>query len=75
MVMKDVPREATFDFGLLPGRTYKVIVKTMSGNVQSWPATGNITTSEHSTLRLIPQFPILLVLIFFPPQDRFRWRI
>ncbi|CAM1318251.1 Uncharacterised protein g6905 [Pycnogonum litorale] len=44
-VAKDAPsRVATFDFGLLPGRTYKVIVKTMSGNVQSWPAAGNVTT-------------------------------
>ena len=27
-----------------PGRTYQVVVKTVSGSVASWPATGNVTT-------------------------------
>ena len=29
---------------LLAGRTYQVVVKTVSGSVASWPATGNVTT-------------------------------
>ena len=28
----------------LAGRTYQVVVKTVSGSVASWPATGNVTT-------------------------------
>lgn len=37
---------AFFDENLEPGRTYEVIAKTVSGNVASWPATVNITTSK-----------------------------
>ncbi|XP_015930334.2 tyrosine-protein phosphatase 10D isoform X2 [Parasteatoda tepidariorum] len=37
-------RIALFDENLEPGRTYEVIVKTVSGNVASWPAAVNITT-------------------------------
>ena len=29
---------------LVAGRTYQVVVKTVSGSVASWPATGNVTT-------------------------------
>lgn len=39
-------RVATFDDDLEPGKTYEVVVKTVSGNVFSWPTTGNITTSK-----------------------------
>jgi cadherin 5 type 2 (VE-cadherin) len=36
--------EALFNTGLEPGHSYTVVVKTVSGNVASWPATGNVTT-------------------------------
>jgi len=35
---------ASFTENLRPGRTYQVVVKTVSGSVASWPATGNVTT-------------------------------
>jgi len=44
IVGRDDLREAVFNEGLEPGRTYPVLVKTLSGNVASWPATANITT-------------------------------
>lgn len=44
IVGRDEPRIASFGEGLEPGRTYQVLVKTLSGNVASWPATANITT-------------------------------
>lgn len=44
VVLKDAPRVVRFDEELEPGKTYEVVVKTVSGNVASWPVTGNITT-------------------------------
>ena len=38
------PLRAKFKENLKPGRTYQVVVKTVSGSVASWPATGNVTT-------------------------------
>jgi len=35
---------ATFNDDILPGRTYEVIVKTVSGSVASWPMGVNVTT-------------------------------
>jgi len=35
---------ARFTENLRPGRKYQVVVKTVSGSVASWPATGNVTT-------------------------------
>ena len=46
IVGRDDPRVAVFNEGLEPGRTYPVLVKTLSGNVASWPATANITTRK-----------------------------
>ncbi|GIY51840.1 tyrosine-protein phosphatase 10D [Caerostris extrusa] len=40
----DEERVVTFDEELEPGQTYEVVVKTVSGNVASWPVTANITT-------------------------------
>lgn len=34
-----------FKEGLEAGKTYQVIVKTLSGKVTSWPATGDVTLS------------------------------
>lgn len=36
----------TFDSNLEPGQTYNVLIKTFSGNVASWPTTGNVTTRK-----------------------------
>ncbi|XP_069999561.1 tyrosine-protein phosphatase 10D [Penaeus vannamei] len=46
------PREATFDANLEPGATYQVLVKTVSGNVASWPSKGNVTTRPLKILDL-----------------------
>lgn len=44
IVGKDEELVAGFDVDLEPGHTYEVMVKTVSGNVASWPVTGNVTT-------------------------------
>ncbi|KAG8193889.1 hypothetical protein JTE90_011449 [Oedothorax gibbosus] len=44
LVHRDEERTVTFDEDLGPGRTYEVVVKTVAGNVASWPVTANITT-------------------------------
>lgn len=45
IVAKDEERVAKFEEGLEPGRTYEVIVKTVSGNVASWAVNSNVTTA------------------------------
>lgn len=45
IVLKDEERLAKFEEGLEPGKTYEVTIKTVSGNVNSWPVTSNITTA------------------------------
>lgn len=45
IVPKDEERVAKFDEGLEPGKTYEVVLKTVSGNVASWPLNANITTA------------------------------
>ena len=44
LIERGSPLVATFNENLLPGKTYQVVVKTQSGSVASWPATGNVTT-------------------------------
>ncbi|XP_053210085.1 LOW QUALITY PROTEIN: tyrosine-protein phosphatase 10D-like [Panonychus citri] len=44
-VPKDAPRMVTFNENLEPGKTYEVVVKTVSDNVASWPVTVNVTTA------------------------------
>ena len=44
IIERGQPLEARFTENLTPGRTYQVVVKTVSGSVASWPATGNVTT-------------------------------
>ena len=44
IIEKGQPLVARFSENLTPGRTYQVVVKTVSGSVASWPATGNVTT-------------------------------
>ena len=43
-VERGSPLVAKFTENLSPGKTYQVVVKTVSGSVASWPATGNVTT-------------------------------
>jgi len=57
IVGRDDVREAIFDEGLEPGRTYPVLVKTLSGNVASWPATANITTRPLAVRNLTATLP------------------
>lgn len=45
-ISRSEKRVAHFSENLEPGKTYEVIVKTVSGNVASWPAAVNITTSN-----------------------------
>ncbi|KAG8237365.1 hypothetical protein J437_LFUL017488 [Ladona fulva] len=40
---KEDPNVWEFRENLEPGRTYQVMVKTVSGQVSSWPANGNVT--------------------------------
>jgi protein tyrosine phosphatase len=44
IVNKNDARKVRFFEHLLPGRTYEVVVKTLSGNVASWPLLRNVTT-------------------------------
>ena len=44
IIERGQPLVARFTENLRPGRTYQVVVKTVSGSVASWPATGNVTT-------------------------------
>ena len=39
-VERGSPLVAKFTENLSPGKTYQVVVKTVSGSVASWPATG-----------------------------------
>ncbi|RWS29718.1 tyrosine-protein phosphatase 10D-like protein [Leptotrombidium deliense] len=52
VITKDSPRVAHFNENLAPGKTYEVVVKTVSGNVASWPVTGNVTTRPLPVLNL-----------------------
>lgn len=36
-----------FRDGLVPGKKYQVVVKTVSGKVASWPANGEVTLSKY----------------------------
>ena len=43
--------ESKWEFkDLEPGKTYQVVVKTVSGKVTSWPANGDVTLSEYFLL-------------------------
>ena len=44
IIERGEPLVAEFEEDLRPGRTYQVVVKTVSGSVASWPATCNVTT-------------------------------
>lgn len=44
---RNEPTMWEFKENLEPGRTYQIVVKTVSGKVTSWPATGNVTVSKY----------------------------
>ena len=44
IILRSEPLVARFTEDLMPGRTYLVDVMTVSGDVVSWPAIGNVTT-------------------------------
>ncbi|KAK3875168.1 hypothetical protein Pcinc_019949, partial [Petrolisthes cinctipes] len=54
-ISADQPRQATFDTGLEPGHTYNVLIKTVSGNVASWPTSGNVTTRPLAVRDLVAE--------------------
>lgn len=46
-VTRNKDDESKLEFkDLEPGKTYQVVVKTVSGKVTSWPANGDVTLSE-----------------------------
>uniref|UniRef100_A0A8D8Q8Q7 protein-tyrosine-phosphatase n=1 Tax=Cacopsylla melanoneura TaxID=428564 RepID=A0A8D8Q8Q7_9HEMI len=49
---RDEPTYCDMSDGLEPGRTYQVLVKTVSGKVASWPATVNVTLKPLPVLDL-----------------------
>ena len=56
IIEKGADLKAKFTENLKPGRTYQVVVKTVSGSVASWPATGNVTTKPLPVLDNIQTF-------------------
>ena len=73
IVGRDDPRVAVFNEGLEPGRTYPVLVKTLSGNVASWPATANITTRELLPHCSISFFQLSTTIVFFDVFTQVLW--
>lgn len=49
---------------LEPGKTYQVVVKTVSGKVTSWPASGDVTLSTCSNSYFLSVRNISLVIIY-----------
>lgn len=43
---KDEPTVLEFRDNLEPGKTYSVVVKTVSGKVTSWPVSADVTLSK-----------------------------
>jgi len=52
VVSRDASRIVHFDEELEPGKTYEVAIKSVSGNVASWPLSGNITTRPLAVVNL-----------------------
>jgi len=52
IVDKDAPLRVKFSENLEPGRTYETVIKTVSGNVASWPMAKNVTTKPLPVLNL-----------------------
>ena len=52
IIEKGAPRVAKFSTDILPGRTYQVVVKTVSGSVASRPAERNVTTRPNPVINL-----------------------
>ena len=47
LINKDEERVATFYEDLKPDEKYEVFIKTVSGNVSSWPVIVNVTTRKY----------------------------
>ena len=52
IIEKGAPRVAKISTDILPGRTYQVVVKTVSGSVASRPAERNVTTRPNPVINL-----------------------
>lgn len=52
---RDEPSWTEFRDNLEPGRTYQVIVKTVSGKVTSWPTTGDVTLQPFPVQGLVAE--------------------
>lgn len=50
--LREEPQYYEFKDNLEPGKTYQVIVKTVSGKVTSWPMNGEVTLSEYSWIKI-----------------------
>ena len=67
LIERGSPLVATFNESLLPGKTYQVEVKTISGSVPSWPANGTVTT------RPLPVQNLRQVVDENTGEVRFKW--
>ena len=52
IIDKDAPKLVKFSENLEPGKTYEIVIKTVSGNVASWPISKNVTTKPLPVLNL-----------------------
>ena len=68
IVERGQPLVAEFRESLQPGRTYQVVVKTVSGSVASWPATGNVTTRPLAVVGL-QSSPATAALLWRPNTE------
>ncbi|CAL8067890.1 unnamed protein product [Orchesella dallaii] len=64
VIPKNESRAALFDSGLEPGRTYNIVVKTVSEKLPSWPVKANVTTRplpvDHVKSKQLPNGDILI---------------
>lgn len=56
---RDEPTEWEFHENLVPGQTYSVLGKTVSGKVTSWPATVNVTLSQYILVSFFLDFVLI----------------
>nr|CAD7427319.1 unnamed protein product [Timema monikensis] len=77
--LRDEPTTWQFKDNLEPGRTYQVVVKTVSGKVTSWPATANVTLKPlpvHNLESTAAEHPGMVTLSWEPDstsvQDGFK---
>lgn len=70
-VLRDQGTSLEFRDNLEPGKTYQIVVKTVSGKVTSWPATGDVTLKplpvQH--LRSITNEKTGIVTVMWTPSN------